>query len=69
MEDKQSNPPLLQHRRIRHFTGVNRIRGMPQKPGIVAAWGERGNVQAGSEGSWHITSYDCNVTIFLFSDT
>lgn len=25
--------------------GLNRVRGMPQRPGVVGAWGEDGRVQ------------------------
>ncbi|GMH37414.1 hypothetical protein BSKO_05287 [Bryopsis sp. KO-2023] len=44
-EVEESGASVMHYRRVRHFTGVNRIRSMPQKSTMVAAWGERGNVQ------------------------
>ena len=44
-EPEESRKSVMHYRKVRHFTGVNRIRSMPQKPTMVAAWGERGNVQ------------------------
>ena len=35
-------------RQVPTVCGLNRVRAMPQRPGMVAAWGEDGRVQVGS---------------------
>lgn len=37
--------PFLNHRMINHMGGINRIRSMPQRPGVVAAWADSGAVR------------------------
>lgn len=41
---EDDDPPRLHTVKMRHSCGVNRVRGMPQRPGVVAAWGEDGRV-------------------------
>lgn len=36
--------PVLEHINCQHNGGVNRIRAMPQQPGIVATWADNGRV-------------------------
>eukprot|EP00803_Ostreobium_quekettii_P009957 evm.model.scf_285EXC.1 EVM.evm.TU.scf_285EXC.1 scf_285EXC:4320-9246(-) len=40
----------LHYRRVRHAGGINRVRSMPQRPGIVAGWSDRGVVEV-----WDLT--------------
>lgn len=42
--DDESDAPTLAARRVRVNAGVNRVRAMPQHPGIVAAWLDSGVV-------------------------
>jgi ribosome assembly protein RRB1 len=43
-EDGEGNP-VLHLRQISQSCGINRIRAMPQQPGIIAAWSENAQVQ------------------------
>jgi ribosome assembly protein RRB1 len=38
-------PPVLHARQVAPGCGVNRMRCMPQRPGVVAAWGDNARVQ------------------------
>lgn len=44
LASQDPNPPRMHVRQVQHQGAVNRIRAMPQQPGIVAAWGETGVV-------------------------
>ena len=39
-EDHLDEDPTIEHLEMPHYGGVNRIRGMPQSPGIVATMSE-----------------------------
>ncbi|KAG5189476.1 WD40-repeat-containing domain protein [Tribonema minus] len=43
-EDDNDVEPMLDHIDIAHNGGINRIRSMPQQPGVVASWSEKGSV-------------------------
>jgi hypothetical protein len=43
--DADDEEPVLFSCQVAHPGGVNRIRSMPQNPGIVAAWSDLGQVQ------------------------
>ena len=40
---------VLNSRALAHAGGVNRLRAMPQQPGVIAAWADTGAVQVCSE--------------------
>lgn len=42
--DETDDDPTLDHINIPHRGGVNRVRSMPQRPGIVATWSETSDV-------------------------
>lgn len=42
--DETDDDPTLDHINIPHRGGVNRLRSMPQRPGIVATWSETSDV-------------------------
>ncbi|CAM9674405.1 unnamed protein product [Hapterophycus canaliculatus] len=42
--DETDDDPTLDHINIPHKGGVNRVRSMPQRPGVVATWSETSNV-------------------------
>lgn len=43
-DDLLDEDPVLEHINCQHNGGVNRIRSMPQQPGIVATWADNGRV-------------------------
>jgi len=43
-DDNLDDDPIVRHRSIKHTGAVNRIRSMPQQPGIVATWSDTGRV-------------------------
>ncbi|CAB1115020.1 unnamed protein product [Ectocarpus sp. CCAP 1310/34] len=43
-EDETDDDPTLDHINIPHRGGVNRVRSMPQRPGVVATWSETSDV-------------------------
>ena len=43
-EDSVGEPARLHTRSITARAAINRIRGMPQQPGVVATWGDNGIV-------------------------
>jgi ribosome assembly protein RRB1 len=43
-EDHADEDPTLDHVNIQHNGGINRIRCMPQSPGIIATWSDTGKV-------------------------
>ena len=44
-DEDDDAPPVLHLRALAHAGGVNRLRAMPQQPGIIAAWADTGAVQ------------------------
>lgn len=48
----ESQPPVLQLRKVAHEGGVNRIRAMPQSPHICASWADTGHVEV-----WDFSSH------------
>ena len=44
-EEEEGGPPVMHVRTLNLTNGVNSIRGMPQKPGIVAVWEDAGQVK------------------------
>lgn len=38
------NPPKMHVRQVQHQGAINRIRAMPQQPGVIATWSETGHV-------------------------
>ncbi|KAK9811267.1 hypothetical protein WJX72_000900 [[Myrmecia] bisecta] len=44
-DEEDSVPPLFHTRMLAHHGGVNRVRSMPQQPGLIATWGDGGQVQ------------------------
>eukprot|EP01112_Ceratiomyxa_fruticulosa_P021095 TRINITY_DN7344_c0_g2_i2.p1 TRINITY_DN7344_c0_g2~~TRINITY_DN7344_c0_g2_i2.p1 ORF type:complete len:526 (-),score=144.48 TRINITY_DN7344_c0_g2_i2:56-1633(-) len=49
-EDDIDADPILEHKSVNHNGGVNRIRSMPQEPGILSTWSETGKVHI-----WNVT--------------
>lgn len=49
---QDEEPPKLHVRQIQHNGGVNRIRAMPQQPGVVATWADNGQVSV-----WDLTQH------------
>lgn len=45
-DEEEDAPPVLHSRALTHSGGVNRLRAMPQRPGVLAAWADTGAVQA-----------------------
>ena len=45
-DEEDDAPPALHSRALAHAGGVNRLRAMPQAPGVLAAWADSGAVQA-----------------------
>jgi ribosome assembly protein RRB1 len=45
-------PPRLHVRQVQHQGGVNRIRTLPQQPGVVATWADTGHVHV-----WDLTQH------------
>ena len=43
--DEDEDPPQLHIVKVAHHGGINRVRSMPQEPGIVGTWGDTGLVQ------------------------
>lgn len=43
-DEDEEGPPVMHLRQIGLSCGVNRVRAMPQQPGVVAAWGDNGQV-------------------------
>jgi ribosome assembly protein RRB1 len=43
-DDDLADDPVLEHRSVKHHGGVNRVRCMPQEPGVVATWSDTGSV-------------------------
>ena len=43
--DEDEDPPQLHIVKVAHHGGVNRVRSMPQEPGIIGTWGDTGLVQ------------------------
>jgi ribosome assembly protein RRB1 len=43
-DDDLDEDPTIDHVNINHYGGVNRIRAMPQRAGVVATWADTGNV-------------------------
>lgn len=43
-EDDEDGAPVMHLRQLALSCGVNRVRTMPQHPGIVASWGDNGQV-------------------------
>ncbi len=43
-QDETDDDPTLDHVNIPHRGGVNRVRSMPQRPGVVATWSETSDV-------------------------
>ena len=42
---EEEGDPIMEHRTLEHKDGsVNRVRAMPQQPGVIASWGESGKV-------------------------
>eukprot|EP00955_Chlamydomonas_euryale_P087831 364326-Chlamydomonas_euryale.AAC.22 len=39
-------PPKMHYRMVNHGCGVNRVRSCPQRPSLVAVWGDNGQVGA-----------------------
>ena len=48
-DDEEEDPPVLHTRAVAHFGAVNRLRGMPQQPGVMASWSDGGLVQVGGQ--------------------
>lgn len=44
-DEEDDAPPVLHSRALAHAGGVNRLRAMPQQPGVIAAWADTGAVQ------------------------
>jgi len=42
--DEEEDPPVMRVRKVEHKGGINRVRCMPQQPGVVAVWGDTGRV-------------------------
>lgn len=42
--EAEEDPPEMRVRRVEHAGGVNRVRCMPQRPNMVAVWGDGGRV-------------------------
>ena len=45
---EDGGPPVLHARQVAPGCGINRVRCMPQRPGVVAAWGDSAQVQVWS---------------------
>ena len=45
-DEEEDAPPVLHSRALTYSGGVNRLRAMPQRPGVLAAWADTGAVQA-----------------------
>jgi len=56
-ENALDDDPVLESRSVKHTGGVNRVRSMPQKPGIVASWADTGRVYL-----WDLTQLVTNVS-------
>jgi hypothetical protein len=50
-DEEDDAPPALHSRALAHAGGVNRLRAMPQAPGVLAAWADTGAVQARARGA------------------
>ena len=46
-DDEENSPPVLHVRTLSLTAAANRIRSMPQKPGVVAVWEDSGHVKVG----------------------
>ncbi len=44
-DSEDEDPARLHTVKVPTDSGLNRVRAMPQRPGVVAAWGENGRVQ------------------------
>lgn len=44
----RGGPPVLHARQVAPGCGVNRLRACPQRPGLLATWGDSAQVQARS---------------------
>lgn len=44
-DDEEEGPPVMHVRTLSMSRGSNRIRAMPQKPGVVAVWEDSGLVK------------------------
>ncbi|GBF94155.1 hypothetical protein Rsub_07142 [Raphidocelis subcapitata] len=44
-EDDREPPPRMHHRLISQSSGVNRLRSMPQRPGVIASWHDNRQVR------------------------
>ena len=47
VSDEDEDPPQLHIVKVAHHGGINRVRSMPQEPGIIGTWGDTGLVQVG----------------------
>ena len=52
-DEEDDEPPVLHSRALAHAGGVNRLRAMPQQPGVIAAWADTGAVQVCLETRVH----------------
>lgn len=43
-DDDEEGNPVMHLRQVALSCGVNRVRAMPQQPGVIAAWGDNGQV-------------------------
>ena len=46
----RGGPPMLHARQVAPGFGLNRLRACPQRPGLLATWGDSAQVQVRSEG-------------------
>ena len=49
-DDHLDDDPVLDHRKVRHPGGVNRVRSMPQQPNVLASWADTGHVHVWDVG-------------------
>ena len=45
----RGGPPVLHARQVAPGCGLNRLRACPQRPGLLATWGDNAQVQVRSE--------------------
>lgn len=56
--DEEEGNPVMHLRQVALSCGVNRVRAMPQQPGVVASWGDNGQVSVSSSNFSHRGSSD-----------
>ena len=60
-ESEVDEDTKLHYRRAKHLGGINRVRCMPQRPGIVASWSDRALVEVIGHRCTSYAAISCHI--------